>query len=64
MESLVRETTKQMKKQQLIAVEYARAKRNYKACITKEYFIESKYWEGYINALSLLAETQLDNSKV
>ena len=53
-----------MKKQQLIAVEYARAKRNYKACITKEYFIESKYWEGYINALSLLAETQLDNSKV
>jgi hypothetical protein len=53
-----------MKNEKLIAVEYARAKRNYRACIAKEYFIESKYWEGYINALSLLVETQLDNSKV
>ena len=59
----VRTTTKppkKMKNKRLILEQYKKAQYSRNVCMYDGRQAEAKYWSGYIDALSLIIETQLD----
>ena len=51
---------KTMKNKRLILEQYNKAKNFRNVCMYDGKQAEAKYWSGYIDALSLIIETQLD----
>ena len=49
-----------MKNKRLILEQYNKAKNFRNVCMYDGKQAEAKYWSGYIDALSLIIETQLD----
>ena len=47
-----------IKKKHTLLEQYKRAQYNRNVCLYSRRDTEAKYWEGYVNALSLLIETQ------
>lgn len=47
-----------MKNHRLILEQYRKAQYNRNVCLYSRRDTEAKYWEGYVNALSLILETQ------
>ena len=47
-----------IKVKQVLLDQYKKAKYNRNVCLYGRLEIEAKYWEGYIDALSLVIETQ------
>ena len=59
----VRTTTKppkKMKNKRLILEQYKKAQYSRNVCMYDGRQAEAKYWSGYIDALSLIIETQID----
>jgi len=59
----VRTTTKpqkKMKNKRLILEQYKKAQYSRNVCMYDGKQAEAKYWSGYIDALSLIIETQID----
>jgi hypothetical protein len=48
----------QIKKKDLLLDQYRKAQYNRNVCLYSRRDTEAKYWEGYVNALSLILETQ------
>jgi hypothetical protein len=51
---------KKMKNKRLILEQYKKAQYSRNVCMYDGKQAEAKYWSGYIDALSLIIETQLD----
>lgn len=47
-----------MKNQKLILDQYKKAQYNRNVCLYSRRYTEAKYWEGYVNALSLILELE------
>jgi hypothetical protein len=47
-----------MKNQKLILEQYKKAQYNRNVCLYSRRDTEAKYWEGYVNALSLILELE------
>ena len=52
--------SKTMKNKRLILEQYNKAKNFRNVCMYDGKQAEAKYWSGYIDALSLIIETQID----
>jgi hypothetical protein len=48
----------EIKKKELLLDQYKKAQYNRNVCLYSRRDTEAKYWEGYVNALSLILETQ------
>ncbi len=46
------------KNKRLLLEQYKKAQYNRNVCLYSRRDTEAKYWEGYVNALSLILETQ------
>jgi len=51
---------KKMKNKRLILEQYKKAQYSRNVCMYDGKQAEAKYWSGYIDALSLIIETQID----
>jgi hypothetical protein len=47
-----------IKKKHTLLEQYKKAQYNRNVCLYSRRDTEAKYWEGYVNALSLILETQ------
>jgi hypothetical protein len=47
-----------IKKKQTLLEQYKKAQYNRNVCLYSRRDTEAMYWEGYVNALSLIIETQ------
>jgi hypothetical protein len=59
-QSMTIKKRKTMKNKRLILEQYNKAKNFRNVCMYDGKREEAKYWSGYIDALSLIIETQLD----
>jgi hypothetical protein len=48
----------QIKKKDILLEQYKKAQYNRNVCLYSRRDTEAKYWEGYVNALSLILESQ------
>ncbi len=51
-------TGMEAKNKRLLLEQYKKAQYNRNVCLYSRRDTEAKYWEGYVNALSLILETQ------
>ena len=51
-------TGMEAKNKRLLLEQYKKAQYNRNVCLYSRRGTEAKYWEGYVNALSLILETQ------
>jgi hypothetical protein len=59
-QSMTIKKSKTMKNKRLILEQYNKAKYSRNVCMYDGKKEEAKYWSGYVDALSLIIETQID----